>query len=154
MLYEGNQIHNFISSSGSGTVINYGSGSDFLISYGSGSVPLVKKLQFLRFRFRFWLHNTAPYVMLLMRANPFRLSLAPNGTCLTARCHFTGPKKVSFSRAQAPPTCPSNGFARIKSIMYRAVSIIGAQVVLCTWVSVFCILCSVFYVWCSVFCIL
>ncbi len=37
MLTEGNQIHNFISSSGSGTVINYGSGSDFLISYGSGS---------------------------------------------------------------------------------------------------------------------
>ncbi len=51
MLNEGNQIHNFISSSGSGTVINYGSGSDFLNelrfrfhkakvtygSYGSGS---------------------------------------------------------------------------------------------------------------------
>jgi hypothetical protein len=47
MLNEGNQIHNFISSSGSGTVINsgsgsgtvinYGSGSDFLMSYGSGS---------------------------------------------------------------------------------------------------------------------
>jgi hypothetical protein len=33
---EGNQIHNFVSSSGSGTVINYGSGSDFLPSYGSG----------------------------------------------------------------------------------------------------------------------
>jgi hypothetical protein len=32
-------IHNFISSSGSGTVINYGSGSssDFLTSYGSSS---------------------------------------------------------------------------------------------------------------------
>ncbi len=32
-------MHNFISSSGSGTVpvINYGSGSDFLTSYGSGS---------------------------------------------------------------------------------------------------------------------
>jgi hypothetical protein len=29
MLYEGNLIHNFISSSGSGTVINYGSGSEF-----------------------------------------------------------------------------------------------------------------------------
>jgi hypothetical protein len=29
MLNEGNQIHNFISSSGSGTVINYGSGSGF-----------------------------------------------------------------------------------------------------------------------------
>ncbi len=37
MLNEGNQIHNFISSSGSGTVINYGSDSDFLTSYGSGS---------------------------------------------------------------------------------------------------------------------
>ncbi len=37
MLNEGNQIHNFLSSSGSGTVINYGFGSDFLTSYGSGS---------------------------------------------------------------------------------------------------------------------
>jgi hypothetical protein len=37
MLNEGDLIHNFISSSGSGTVINYGSGSDFLTSYGSGS---------------------------------------------------------------------------------------------------------------------
>ncbi len=35
MLNEGNQIHNVISSSGSGTVT--GSGSDFLTSYGSGS---------------------------------------------------------------------------------------------------------------------
>ena len=34
MFNEGNQIHNLISSSGSGTVIN--SGSDFLTSYGSG----------------------------------------------------------------------------------------------------------------------
>ena len=37
MFIEGNQIHNLMSSSGSGTVINYGSGSDFLTSYGSGS---------------------------------------------------------------------------------------------------------------------
>jgi hypothetical protein len=37
MFNEGNQKHNFMSSSGSGTVINYGSGSDFLTSYGSGS---------------------------------------------------------------------------------------------------------------------
>ncbi len=37
MFYEGNQINNFISRSGSGTVINYGSGSDFLTSSGSGS---------------------------------------------------------------------------------------------------------------------
>jgi hypothetical protein len=50
ILNEGNQIHNFISSSGSGAVINYGSGSDFLTSYGSGSasqkvtVPTVFRL--------------------------------------------------------------------------------------------------------------
>ena len=37
MFNEGNQIHNFLSSSGSGTVINNGSGSDFLTSYGTGS---------------------------------------------------------------------------------------------------------------------
>jgi hypothetical protein len=37
MFNEGNQIQNIISSSGSGTVINYDSGSDFSTSYGSGS---------------------------------------------------------------------------------------------------------------------
>jgi hypothetical protein len=37
MFNKGNQIPNFMSSSGSGTVINYGSGSDFLTSSGSGS---------------------------------------------------------------------------------------------------------------------
>jgi len=46
MSNEGNQIHNFISSSGSGFVINYGSGSDFLTSYGSnsGSVSTSQKV--------------------------------------------------------------------------------------------------------------
>jgi hypothetical protein len=41
-----NQIHKFISSSGSGTVINYGSGSgsDFLTSYGSGSGSTSQKV--------------------------------------------------------------------------------------------------------------
>ncbi len=37
MLNEGNQIHNFMSSYGSWSVINYGSGSDFLTNYSSGS---------------------------------------------------------------------------------------------------------------------
>ncbi len=41
MFNEGNQIHNFISSSGSGTIIHYGSGSDFLTSYGSGSTTML-----------------------------------------------------------------------------------------------------------------
>jgi hypothetical protein len=54
-LNEENQINNFKSSSGSGTVNNYGSGSDFLTSYGSGSNS--QKFRFLRFRFRF--HNAA-----------------------------------------------------------------------------------------------
>jgi hypothetical protein len=46
ILNEGNQIHNFISSSGSGTVINYcsGSGSDFLTNYGSGSSSTSQKV--------------------------------------------------------------------------------------------------------------
>jgi hypothetical protein len=39
MLNESNQIHNFLFSSGSGTVINYGSGSDFLTSYSFVSGP-------------------------------------------------------------------------------------------------------------------
>jgi hypothetical protein len=43
-LNEDNQIHNFISSSGSGTVISYGSGSDFLTSYGSGSGSTSQKV--------------------------------------------------------------------------------------------------------------
>jgi hypothetical protein len=37
MLNEVNQMCNFISTSGSETIINYGSGSDFLTSYGFAS---------------------------------------------------------------------------------------------------------------------
>ncbi len=52
MLNEGDQIHNFISSSssGSGTIINYGSGSGFLTSDGSGSTTL-HKTEFLENKF-------------------------------------------------------------------------------------------------------
>jgi hypothetical protein len=46
MFNEGNQIHNFMSSSGSGTVINCGSGSDFLTSYGSGSSSTSQKVRY------------------------------------------------------------------------------------------------------------
>ncbi len=34
---------------------------------------------------------------------------APNDARLLARCHFTGPKKLSISRAQPPPICPRKG---------------------------------------------
>ncbi len=46
MFNEGNQIHKFMFSSGSGTVINYGSGSgsDFFTSYGSGSGSTSQKV--------------------------------------------------------------------------------------------------------------
>ncbi len=48
--------------------------------------------------------------------------LGPKGhTRLTARCHFTGPKKVSISRTQPPSTCPRNRSARIKPITHGAV---------------------------------
>ncbi len=60
MFNEGNQIHNFLSGSGSGTVINYGSvsGSDFFTSYGSGSgSPSQKVTVPVPVRFRF--HNAA-----------------------------------------------------------------------------------------------
>jgi hypothetical protein len=33
--------------------------------------------------------------------------LGSNGTRLTALCHFTGPKKMSISRAQPPSHLPS-----------------------------------------------
>jgi hypothetical protein len=65
---------------------------------------------------------TALCVMLLMRAASIILGQvggswaleiskfwAPNDTHLSARCHFTGPKKLSISRAQPPPTYPRNG---------------------------------------------
>ncbi len=61
MFNEGNQIHNFKSSSGSGTVINYGSGSDFLTSYGSsgsgsgsGSTTLLGILGWLFAKLQQW----------------------------------------------------------------------------------------------------
>ncbi len=44
MFNEGNQINNLISSSGSGTVINYGFSFDVLTSYGSGSGSTSQKV--------------------------------------------------------------------------------------------------------------
>ncbi len=70
---------------------------------------------------------------------------APNGTRLSAWCHFTGPKnsripgpnplplatqKLSNSRAQSPTTCPRNGYAHIQNIMHEAVEIKGAKIVI------------------------
>ncbi len=47
MLNDGNQIQNFKSSSGSGTVVNYdfACGSEFLTSNGSGSGPVFMLMQ-------------------------------------------------------------------------------------------------------------
>ncbi len=44
ILTEDNKIHNFVFSSGSGTVINYGFGSDFLTNYSSGSGSTSQKV--------------------------------------------------------------------------------------------------------------
>jgi hypothetical protein len=75
MFNEGNQIHNFMSSSGSGTVIYYCSGSDFLTSYGSGSGSTSQKV-------------TVPTVPVpvpqhwwqVLRKNPFSIGLVRLGT--------------------------------------------------------------------------
>jgi hypothetical protein len=40
---------------------------------------------------------------------------------LSARCHFTGPEKLSISRAQPYPACPRNVSARIKNITHGVV---------------------------------
>jgi hypothetical protein len=44
MVHEGNQVINFISRSGSGTVINYGTGFDFLTDYDYGSGSTSQKV--------------------------------------------------------------------------------------------------------------
>jgi len=68
---------------------------------------------------------TAPCIMFWMRAYPLLGEVeggwAPNGTRLSAWCHFTGPKKLENSRAQSPPTSPRDGYARIQNIMQGAV---------------------------------
>ncbi len=75
MVYEGNQIHNLISSSGSGTVINYGCSSDFLTDYGSGSnstsqqvtVPTVPVPQRCQQHGSFWVRDTELAAVLRIR---------------------------------------------------------------------------------------
>jgi hypothetical protein len=51
---------------------------------------------------------TALCVMLLMRAASITLGKREGVGPWKSRGHFTGPKKVSISRAQTPPTCPRN----------------------------------------------
>jgi hypothetical protein len=101
MLNEGNQIRNFISSSGSGTVINYGSGSDFLTSYSSGSGSTSQKIMVPTVLVPVPQH--CPVHNAFDAGKSMTTFLAPNGTRLTARCHFTWPKK---SRFPGPKTLP------------------------------------------------
>ncbi len=63
---------------------------------------------------------------------PFIFWALWNGSELLGECHL-GPKKGEISRAQPPPTCPSNGFACIKNITYRAVKQSEIHRLLCTW---------------------
>jgi hypothetical protein len=75
-----------------------------------------------------WSPALSSYLLLCTGASLYapRVFWAPNGTRLSAQCHFTGPKKLSNSRAQPPPTSPRNGYARIQNIMHGAVYIMGA----------------------------
>jgi hypothetical protein len=74
MLNEGNQIHIFVSSSVSGTVINYGSGSDFLTSYGSGSGSTSQKVT-VPVPQRCWLHYLVTAALFLLFQFLFLLPL-------------------------------------------------------------------------------
>ncbi len=71
MLNEGNQTHSLISSSSSGTLINYGSGSDFLASYGSGSGSASQKVTVLTVPFSGFGSTTLK--MTLIRRVPLNL---------------------------------------------------------------------------------
>jgi hypothetical protein len=81
---EGSKIHNFISSSGSGTVINYGSRSDFLTSYGSGSgsgstsqkVTVLVPQRWFQEIFRFWNKTMHEYVNLCFLVKCYLRKLA------------------------------------------------------------------------------
>ncbi len=84
--------------------------------------------------------DTALYLLLLMRANLLQgqggggwsleilTFLGPKWQSPNGSMSFHRAQKVSISRAQSPPTCPRNGFAHIKSITYRAVSIICPKI--------------------------
>ncbi len=50
-----------------------------------------------------------PFIMFWMCAYPLRGEVGE------------GPQKLGNSRAQPPPTSPSNGYAHIQNIMHRAV---------------------------------
>jgi hypothetical protein len=113
---------------------------------------------------------TAPYVMLSMRATPLRGKVGggcaleteifwalwnfikPSGECMP----FGAQKKAEIFRAHPPTTCRSNGFARIRSIPYRVVSISQSEVhgncFLCNLISAFYVRCIVFCVLYTVFC--
>ncbi len=58
MLNAGNQIHYFIYTSGSGTVINFGSGSNFLTSYNSGCADQKVTVPVPQHRVKVWTLTT------------------------------------------------------------------------------------------------
>ncbi len=67
---------------------------------------------------------TAPCVMLLMRAASiarYQVFWARNGTRLSARCHFTGPKNSRLSGPNPLPLAQVMDAVRIKSITHGAV---------------------------------
>ncbi len=53
----------------------------------------------------YFMHLSRPSRAIKLLYEPAQVFWAPNGTRLSARCYFTGPKKLSIYRAQPPPTC-------------------------------------------------
>jgi hypothetical protein len=72
MLNEGNQIHNFISSSGSGTVIHYGSGSGSTrqkVTVPTVPVPVPKRCRYLHLYYLTWRGSSLTNVSVSLTRN-------------------------------------------------------------------------------------
>ncbi len=81
---------------------------------------------------------TALCIMLLMRAASITRTSGRGVGSWKSRADRRvkyGSEKGRDFLGPPPPTCPSYGFARIKRITYRALSIRGPKVVFCTRVS-------------------
>jgi hypothetical protein len=74
---------------------------------------------------------TAQYKMLLMRQHPLREQVGGVWALDIKNFWHRADTRVLFGaqrdfQGPTPPTCPSHGFARIKRITYRALSIGGS----------------------------
>ncbi len=119
------RIHHFTKTAGSGSWSKFNkSGSLRLAQHRQSrwlATCVTHRAQELRWKSQIWFWRKSTTFVSWPVTNVDRVFRAPNGTRLSARCNFTGPKKLSNSRAQPPHTSPRNGYARIQNIIHGAV---------------------------------